>query len=174
MLLNTTLWFEVNVVECSDEITMGKSCKFLLTPNWCDAQMTRARALRFFKFENTWWAILTRAIFAFFFSESRFMRFIRFGVESFRLVVVAYFPKIILRNRFRTIRVAFHWSIDLYHFIRVALKLTVLCSDKDHVLVFRAKADEWKYRKMKNLHQFTDGREKEKDSTNYWLIVVAK
>ena len=34
------------------------------------------------------------------------MRFIRFGVESFRLVVVAYFPKIILRNRFRTIRVA--------------------------------------------------------------------
>ena len=53
------------------------------------------------------------------------MRFIRFGVESFRLVVVAYFPKIILRNRFRTIRVAFHWSIDLYHFIRVALKLTV-------------------------------------------------
>ena len=110
----------------------------------------------------------------FFFSESRFMRFIRFGVESFHLVVVAYFPKIILRNRFRTIRVAFHWSIDLYHFIRVALKLTVLCSDKDHVLVFRVKVDEWKYRKMKNLHQFTDGREKEKDNTNSWLIVVAK
>ena len=56
----------------------------------------------------------------------------------------------------------------------IALKLTVLCSDKDHVLVFRAKADEWKYRKMKNLHQFTDGREKEKDSTNSWLIVVTK
>lgn len=118
MLLNTTLWFEVNVVECSDEITMGKSCKLLLTPNWCDAQMARERALRFFKFENTWWAILTRAIFGFFFSESRFMRFIRFGVESFRLVVVAYFPKIILRNRFRTIRVEFlpleHWSLPFY------------------------------------------------------------
>ena len=113
-----------------------------------------------------------RVRFSRFFFRSRV--FIRFGVESFRLVVVAYFPKIILRNRFRTIRVAFHWSIDLYHFIRVALKLTVLCSDKDHVLVFRAKADEWKYRKMKNLHQFTDGREKEKDSTNSWLIVVTK
>ena len=172
MLLNTTLWFEVNVVECSDEITMGKSCKLLFTSNWCDAQM--ARALWDFLNLKTHDEQFLRVRFSRFFSESRFMRFIRFGVESFRLVVVAYFPKIILRNRFRTIRVAFHWSIDLYHFIRVALKLTVLCSDKDHVLVFRAKADEWKYRKMKNLHQFTDGREKEKDSTNSWLIVVAK
>ena len=170
MLLNTTLWFEVNVVECSDEITMGKSCKLLLTPNWCDAQM--ARALWDFLNLKTHDEQFLRVRFSRFFFRSRV--FIRFGVESFRLVVVAYFPKIILRNRFRTIRVAFHSSIDLYHFIRVALKLTVLCSDKDHVLVFRAKADEWKYRKMKNLHQFTDGREKEKDSTNSWLIVVTK
>lgn len=152
---------------------MGKSCKLLLTPNWCDAQMARARSEIFL----IWKHMMSNSYacdFRVFFSESRFMRFIRFGVESFRLVVVAYFPKIILRNRFRTIRVAFHWNIDLYHFIRVALKLTVLCSDKDHVLVFRAKVDEWKYRKMKNLHQFTDGREKEKDNTNSWLIVVAK
>lgn len=135
----------------------------------------RARALwDFFNLKTHDEQFLRVRFSGFFFSESRFMRFIRFGVESFRLVVVAYFPKIILRNRFRTIRVAFHWNIDLYHFIRVALKLTVLCSDKDHVLVFRAKVDEWKYRKMKNLHQFTDGREKEKDNTNSWLIVVAK
>ena len=117
MLLNTTLWFEVNVVECSDEITMGKSCKLLLTPNWCDAQMARARSEIF----KIWKHMMSNSYacdFRVFFSESRFMRFIRFGVESFRLVVVAYFPKIILRNRFRTIRVEFlpleHWSLPFY------------------------------------------------------------
>lgn len=51
------------------------------------------------------------------------MRFIRFGVDSFRLAVVAYFPKRIFRNRFRTIKVAFHWSSDLYHFKHVAVEI---------------------------------------------------